>query len=86
MIQPSIEQTLKWDPARHAEILDVYEASRARPRAVRPAAVIWPETAATIFLRGDPACWIGFGGCRPSSGPRFWWGRSTGGSPPRRST
>jgi apolipoprotein N-acyltransferase len=63
VIQPNIAQTLKWDPARHAEVMDVYEAltrEAARPAEVadptsRPALVIWPETAATIFLRGDPA-------------------------------
>jgi apolipoprotein N-acyltransferase len=63
VIQPNIAQTLKWDPARHAEVMDVYEAltrEAARPAEVgdltsRPAAVIWPETATTIFLRGDPA-------------------------------
>ncbi len=63
VIQPNIAQTLKWDPTRHAEIMDVYEAltrEAARPAEVadptsRPAVVIWPETAATIFLRGDAA-------------------------------
>jgi len=53
VIQPSIEQSLKWDPARHAETMAVYEAlTRAAARS-RPAAIVWPETAATIFLRGD---------------------------------
>ena len=58
VIQPSIEQSIKWDPARHAETLAIYERltrEAARPeRGARPAAVIWPETASTIFLRGDP--------------------------------
>ena len=58
LIQPSIEQTLKWDPARYTEIMAVYERltrEAARPRnGARPAAVLWPETATTIFLRGDP--------------------------------
>jgi apolipoprotein N-acyltransferase len=63
VIQPSIDQTAKWDPARHAETMAVYErltrqAGRAlvgtdgRPEA--PTVILWPETAATIFLRGDP--------------------------------
>ncbi|OGK88543.1 MAG: apolipoprotein N-acyltransferase [Candidatus Rokubacteria bacterium GWC2_70_16] len=63
LIQPSIEQTMKWDPVRHAEIMSVYERltrEAARPEAAGgasapPAIVLWPETAATIFLRGDPA-------------------------------
>ncbi len=58
VVQPSIEQSIKWDPARHAETMAIYERltrEAARPeRGPRPAAVIWPETAATIFLRGDP--------------------------------
>lgn len=57
VIQPSIEQSLKWDPARHAETMAIYERltrEAARPQnGARPAAVLWPETAATIFLRGD---------------------------------
>jgi apolipoprotein N-acyltransferase len=56
VIQPSIEQTAKWDPRQQAETLAIYERlteDAARPP--RPAVVVWPETAATIFLRGDPA-------------------------------
>jgi apolipoprotein N-acyltransferase len=55
VIQPSIEQRLKWDPARHAQILDVYETLTREAARSRPAIVLWPETATTIFLRGDPA-------------------------------
>ncbi|HET7876632.1 MAG TPA: apolipoprotein N-acyltransferase [Methylomirabilota bacterium] len=54
VIQPSIEQTLKWNPTRHAEIMDVYERLTREAARSRPAAILWPETAATIFLRGDP--------------------------------
>ena len=43
-------------PRSHAEQIPTStSASPARPRAARPALVVWPETAATIFLRGDPA-------------------------------
>lgn len=55
LIQPSIEQTLKWDPAQHAAILDTYEQLTREAARSRPAVILWPETAATIFLRGDPA-------------------------------
>jgi apolipoprotein N-acyltransferase len=55
VIQPSIEQTIKWDPARHAQILDIYEQLTREAARSKPAAVLWPETATTIFLRGDPA-------------------------------
>jgi len=55
VIQPAIEQTIKWDPARHAQILDIYESLTREAAATRPAAVFWPETATTIFLREDRA-------------------------------
>jgi apolipoprotein N-acyltransferase len=54
VIQPSIAQTIKWDPARHAQILDTYEQLTREAAQSRPAVVLWPETATTIFLRGDP--------------------------------
>jgi len=54
LIQPSIEQTLKWDPAQHARIMDVYERLTREAARSRPAVILWPETATTIFLRGDP--------------------------------
>jgi apolipoprotein N-acyltransferase len=53
IVQPSIEQTLKWDPAYHAQILDTYEALTRQVAASRPAVILWPETATTIFLRED---------------------------------
>ena len=55
VIQPSIEQSIKWDPARHAEQLLIFERLTREAGRGAPAAIIWPETAATIFLRGDPA-------------------------------
>ncbi len=55
LIQPSIEQTIKWDPARHAQILDIYEQLTREAARSKPAAVLWPETATTIYLRGDRA-------------------------------
>jgi apolipoprotein N-acyltransferase len=54
VIQPSVEQTLKWDPARHAEHLALYERLTRQAARTEPALIVWPETAATIFLRGDP--------------------------------
>jgi apolipoprotein N-acyltransferase len=54
VIQPSVAQSLKWDPARHAEILALYERLTREAARSRPALILWPETAATIFLRGDP--------------------------------
>ncbi len=54
LIQPSIEQTMKWDPAEHARILGTYEQLTREAARPRPAVILWPETATTIFLRGDP--------------------------------
>jgi apolipoprotein N-acyltransferase len=55
VIQPSIEQSLKWDPARRAEAIDVLERLTRQAAQSRPAAIVWPETAAAIVLRRDPA-------------------------------
>jgi apolipoprotein N-acyltransferase len=55
VIQPSIEQSLKWDPVRQAETLGVYETLTRAAGQSRPALIVWPETAATIVLRSDPA-------------------------------
>jgi apolipoprotein N-acyltransferase len=53
IIQPSVAQSLKWDPARHAEILALYERLTREAGRSHPALILWPETATTIFLRGD---------------------------------
>jgi apolipoprotein N-acyltransferase len=54
VIQPVVAQSLKWDPAHRAEILTLYERLTREAARSQPAAIIWPETAAPIFLRGDP--------------------------------
>ncbi|HEV8438787.1 MAG TPA: apolipoprotein N-acyltransferase [Methylomirabilota bacterium] len=54
VIQPSVEQTIKWDPARHAETIAIHERLTREAARDRPALIVWPETAAAIFLRGDP--------------------------------
>ncbi len=54
LIQPSIEQAMKWDPAEHARILDTYEQLTREAARSHAAVILWPETATTIFLRGDP--------------------------------
>jgi len=55
VIQPSVEQSLKWDPAHRREILQGYDALTREAARSRPALIVWPETAAPIFLRADPA-------------------------------
>jgi apolipoprotein N-acyltransferase len=54
VIQPVIEQSIKWDPVRNAEIIDVHERLTREAARSHPALIAWPETAAAIFLRGDP--------------------------------
>jgi apolipoprotein N-acyltransferase len=53
VIQPSIEQSLKWNPAHEAEVLAIHERLTRQAGALHPALIVWPETAAAIFLRAD---------------------------------
>jgi apolipoprotein N-acyltransferase len=55
VMQPSIEQPLKWNPEHTASTVAVYgELTRAAARQ-RPDLIVWPETAAPTVLRRDPA-------------------------------
>jgi apolipoprotein N-acyltransferase len=54
VIQPSIEQAIKWDPVRHAETIAIHERLTRESARAHPALIVWPETAAAIFLRADP--------------------------------
>jgi len=54
VIQPVIEQTIKWDPVRNAEIIGIHEQLTREAARSHPVLIAWPETAAAIFLRGDP--------------------------------
>lgn len=54
LVQPNIQQTLKWDPAaRIANFRQLLELS-ARPSATRINAVIWPESATAFVLEREP--------------------------------
>src|SRR5262249_2460519 len=55
VIQPSIEQGIKWDPGHNAEVLAIHERLTRDAAQVHPALIVWPETAAAIFLRADRA-------------------------------
>ena len=55
VIQPSIEQSVKEDPGNRELTMDIYEQLTREAARTKPAAIIWPETAAPIFLRGDRA-------------------------------
>lgn len=54
VVQPSIQQSLKWDPAYRRETLGIYITLTRRAGQGNPAIILWPETAAPIFLRRDP--------------------------------
>jgi apolipoprotein N-acyltransferase len=54
VIQPSIQQSIKWDPAYNEQVLGIHERLTREAAAFHPALIVWPETAAAIFLRADP--------------------------------
>lgn len=54
LVQPSIPQTLKWDPRRLQANLDRLLDLSTEPAPHRLAAILWPEAAVTIPLRRDP--------------------------------
>jgi apolipoprotein N-acyltransferase len=54
LIQPSIEQPLKWDPAHQVTTLNIHLGLTRRAAAGRPGLIVWPETAAPTALRRDP--------------------------------
>ena len=54
VMQPSIEQPLKFDPAFGPTTLAIYLTLTSRAGAERPDLIVWPETAAPSPLRRDP--------------------------------
>jgi apolipoprotein N-acyltransferase len=55
VMQPSIEQPLKFDPEHASTTLGIYFALTRRAAADSPALVVWPETATPSPLGRDPA-------------------------------
>jgi apolipoprotein N-acyltransferase len=55
VMQPSIEQPLKFDPEHAPTTLGIYAALTRRAAAVSPSLVVWPETATPSPLRRDEA-------------------------------
>jgi apolipoprotein N-acyltransferase len=53
LIQPSIDQPLKWEPRHTRETLSIYFALARQAIAERPELLVWPETAAPTVLRQD---------------------------------
>lgn len=57
IVQPSIAQDVKWDPAVRARIFDKLLALSAGPPAAgkpRPSIIVWPETAVPYVLSDTP--------------------------------
>src|SRR5256886_8203988 len=54
IMQPSIEQPLKFDPTHAATTLGIYTSLTRLASVDRPDLVVWPETAAPMALRRDP--------------------------------
>jgi apolipoprotein N-acyltransferase len=54
IMQPSIEQPLKWDPDYASVVLKIYQELTRQAGADRPNLIVWPETASPTVLRRDP--------------------------------
>lgn len=54
VMQPSIEQPLKWSSSHTAATLGIYGDLTRRAAAERPDLIVWPETASPTILRQDP--------------------------------
>src|SRR5438552_17393643 len=54
VMQPSIEQPLKWDPDQAATTLGIYFALTRRAEADSPTLLVWPETSTPTPLGRDP--------------------------------
>jgi apolipoprotein N-acyltransferase len=54
IMQPAIEQPLKFDPTHAATTLGIYRSLTRRASAEHPQLVVWPETAVPTALRQDP--------------------------------
>jgi apolipoprotein N-acyltransferase len=84
VMQPSIEQPLKWD-AKYAETtLRIYfELTREAGRG-HPDLIVWPETASPTILRGDPALLMALRGLSHGLGVPLLVGSvdAEGGPPP----
>ncbi len=52
LVQPNVEQTLKWDPDEARATFDrLLDLTVQPPRAAPPALAVWPETAVPFLLR-----------------------------------
>ncbi len=54
LMQPAIEQPLKWKEGYTASTLRTYGELTLAAARLKPALIVWPETASPTLLRGDP--------------------------------
>jgi apolipoprotein N-acyltransferase len=54
IMQPSIEQPLKWEARHTKETLSIYFALTRQAAAEKTQLIVWPETASPTVLRQDP--------------------------------
>jgi len=54
VVQGNIEQTMKWDPEKEKEILDIYDNLTKNSGHKNPDIFIWPETAVPFLVQADP--------------------------------
>ncbi len=68
LVQPSIAESLKWDPAaaetNFRRLIEISNAPSSKPLA----AIIWPEAAATFFLERDPVHLAAIAAVAPKDG------------------
>ena len=53
IVQPSIPQSVKWDPAEAGSILNTLERETLQAAARMPDLLLWPEATTPLALRGD---------------------------------
>ncbi|TAG29308.1 MAG: apolipoprotein N-acyltransferase [Verrucomicrobia bacterium] len=53
IVQPSIPQTVKWDPVFGEEILRILEAETLTVASARPDLLLWPEATTPLAVLGD---------------------------------
>jgi apolipoprotein N-acyltransferase len=68
LVQPSIPQSLKWNPLRLQENLRRLLQLSAAPAQRKLAAILWPEAAVTVPLGRDPAERKAIGAVAPEGG------------------
>jgi apolipoprotein N-acyltransferase len=84
IVQPAIEQPLKWEPRHTLETLGIYFALLRRVAEEQPSLVVWPETAAPTILRRDPALVERFRAAAAELGaPMLLGSVDAAGNPPR---